>query len=534
MKNKVLTTVGGLIATAVIAAAVAGSLLVADQLSLRDQKAQAGRLAEQVLARNERISDQVRDALIHMGEAKFSNPCSEAARRLMSRIALRSSLIQALAWVKDDKIVCASVDLQDVDIGRVDFNLSEGAAVRASRHLPIDPTATFRITEALASGYAVVVNTDLAFDVLPEGSDAAVGIVGTISGQPISWQGTWQPAWLSKLQGHAPVEFFDGRYVVALRDSGEYDYFAYAALPARRLQEAWTSTTLIAVPIALMAGALVALLIFFLLRQQLGLPSLLKSALRSNRQLYLLYQPFVDMETGRWVGAEALMRWRRPNGEIVSPDIFIPIAERYGLVRELTRKLTQMVRRDMDELLRQHPEFFVSINVASEDLMDEGFAQHLSAMVREWGVDPLQIRLEATERTLIDAKAARPAIGRLQALGHRIALDDFGTGYSSLSYLATLQVNSIKIDKTFVEIIGTDSVSAQVVPHIIEMGKALGLRMIGEGIETEAQAAYLKEHGVQYGQGWLYARPLNPQDLSDALQRQAQAKASPAAPPPVA
>ena len=289
MKNKLLTTVGGLIGVAVIAAAVAGSLLVADQLSLRDQKAQAGRLAEQVLARNERISNQVRDALLEMRAAKLRDPCSEPARQLMTRIALRSSLLQTLAWVKDDRIVCASMDLQNVDIGKVDFNLSEGVAVRGSRHLPIDPHASFRITEDLESGYAAVVNTDLAFDIVPEGSDAAVGIVGTISGQPISWQGTWQPAWLSKLQGHAPVEFFDGRYVVALRDSGEYDYFAYAALPARRLQEAWTSATLIAVPIALMAGAVVAVLIFFLLRQQLGLPSLLKSALRSNRQLYLLY-----------------------------------------------------------------------------------------------------------------------------------------------------------------------------------------------------------------------------------------------------
>ena len=525
MRNKILITVGGLIGAAVIAAAVAGSLLVARTLSLRDQEALAGRLAEQVLARNERITDQVYDALQEMSEARLRNPCSDEARRLMSRIALRSSLLQALAWVKDDKIVCASVDLQDVDIGKSDFNASRGYAVRTSRQLPIARKSTFRITEDLSSGYAAVVNTDLAFEMVTEGSDAAVGLVGTISGEPISWRGTWQPAWLSKLRGHDAVEFYDGRYVVALRDSGEYDYFAYAAIPAARLHEAWLRAAYIAVPMALAAGGLVCLLIVLALRQQAGLPALLKSALRSNRQLYLLYQPFVDMHTGRWVGAEALMRWRRPDGEVVSPDIFIPIAERYGLAHELTRKLMEMVRRDMAGLLRQHPEFFVSINVPSEDLMDEGFAQRLSTMVRDLGIAPLQLRLEATERTLIDAKAAHLAIKRLQDLGHRIALDDFGTGYSSLSYLATLQVNSIKIDKTFVEIIGTDSVSVLVVPHIIEMGKALGLRMIGEGIETEAQAAYLKERGVQFGQGWLYAKAMSPQDLAFALARQAQSEA---------
>jgi sensor c-di-GMP phosphodiesterase-like protein len=177
----------------------------------------------------------------------------------------------------------------------------------------------------------------------------------------------------------------------------------------------------------------------------------------------------------------------------------------------------------MDDLLRKRPDFFISINVSSEDIMDKGFAHRLSHMVREWGIQPLQIRLEATERTLIDPRAAHHGIKRLQDLGHRIALDDFGIGYSSLSYLTTLKVDSIKIDKAFVEIIGTDAVTVEVVPHIIEMGKALGMRLIAEGIETEAQATYLTERGVDYGQGWFYCKAISPRELEKLLQEERKA-----------
>ncbi len=521
MNNRTLLTVGGLIGAGLIAVAVLASVLAAQRLSLREQEANAGRLAEQVLRRNERITDQVRAALEEMYQARLKDPCSEEARRLMSRIALRSSLLQAVVYVKGDRMACGSLDLRDVDLGPSDFTASVGTAIRTSRRLPmIDPQATYRITQSLATGYATVVNTELAFDIIGNDTDTPVGIVGSLSGQAISHQGPWQPQWLGRLRGQEPVAFFDGDYVVALRSSNRYEYFAYAAIPASRLREAWIKTACIVVPIGLVAAGVVAALIFLALRQQAGLPSLLKNALRSRSELYLMYQPFVDLQTGRWIGAEALMRWRRPDGEMVSPDVFVPMAERHGLVSELTGRLVEMVRHDMGELLRQHPDFFVSINVPAQDIMDEGFARRLSKLVRDWGIDPLQLRLEATERTLIDAQAAQPAIQRLQALGHRIALDDFGTGYSSLSYLATLKVDSIKIDKAFVETIGTDSVTAEVVPHIIEMGKALGLRLIGEGIETAAQADYLRERGVEYGQGWHFARALSPQDLARDLGRQ--------------
>lgn len=519
MNKRLTSCLKVLIGSGIVALCVATSAWVAYQLALRDQQHLASQLAEQILRRNERISDQVRSALYAMDEVAKEAPCSAKARSLMARIVLRSSLLQAVAWVREDRIVCASVDVKDVPIGKSDFVIQEGASVRVSRQLPmIDPQATFRITQALDTGYAVIINTELAFDILPQTSKAAVGIVGSQPGQVISQTGTWQPAWQQRLDGTGPVSFTDADHVVALRPSGRYKYFAYAALPMADVHAAWASAARVALPLGLAAGAVLTLLVLAALRRQAGLPTLLRQALRSDKELYVHYQPFVDLQTRRWVGAEALIRWRRPDGEMVRPDLFIPVAEQHGLISQVTDKLLRMVRRDLGELLRQHPDFFVSINVAAQDLLDEGFAQRLAALVREWGIAPLQLRLEATEHSLIDAQAAHVAIARLQALGHRIALDDFGTGYSSLSYLATLKVDSIKIDKSFVDTIGTDAVTAQMVPHILDIGKTLGLRLIGEGIETAAQAAYLTEHGVTYGQGWFFEKAINPKELEKKLQ----------------
>lgn len=508
------------VCTSIIAGSVAASLWGAYLFARNDQQLLAGQLAEQVLRRNERISDQVRSALYAMDDVATVPPCSAKARSLMVRIALRSSLIEAMAWVKDNRIVCASMDVQNLDIGQSDFVIQEQASVRISRRLPtIDPTATFRITQALDTNFAAIVNTELAFDMVPEASDASVGVVGSASGQAISSSGLWRPAWGQRLRGAGPVSFVDTDHVVSVHPSERYKYFAYAALPVGQLHETWMRAARVAVPVGLLLGGLLTLLVQAAMRRQSGLPALLSQALRRDKELYVHYQPFVELRTGRWIGAEALIRWRRPDGEMVRPDLFIPVAEQHGLISRVTEKLLHMVRRDLGELLRQHPDFFVSVNVPAQDLLDPAFSERLAALVREWGITPLQLRLEATEHSLIDVQAAHVAIARLQALGHRVAIDDFGTGYSSLSYLAKLKVDSIKIDKSFVDTIGTDAVSAQMVPHILEIGKSLGLRLIGEGIETAAQALYLTEQGVTYGQGWFFAKAMPAHELAQALQQ---------------
>ncbi len=211
------------------------------------------------------------------------------------------------------------------------------------------------------------------------------------------------------------------------------------------------------------------------------------------------------------MGAEALVRWRRADGQRVRPDLFIPQAEDSGQICAITQRVSELVLAEVGELLRSNPQLYVLVNLAAADIAGAAFAEPARRLLREAGVAPGQLVWEVTERGLVDVELATRLLGQLRADGHRIAIDDFGTGYSSLSYLQQLPVDVLKIDKSFVDALGTEAASSPVAPHVIEMARDLGLKVIAEGVEHERQAILLAELGAQIGQGWLFAKPLDAQ-----------------------
>ncbi len=260
---------------------------------------------------------------------------------------------------------------------------------------------------------------------------------------------------------------------------------------------------------------LVAVWIYFMLRfsrRQLSMATELRHAL-ARGHISVRYQPVIELKSGRCVGAEALARWQRVNGEWVSPDVFIPVAEEDGLVQEVTLAVLRTAVRDMQRIVAEFPRMSLNLNLAADDLKNDRIGHELRSRLAAAGLSPGAIKLEITERALLNTDTSRSVIREFRSRGHQVALDDFGTGYSSLSYLQSFELDVLKIDKSFVDAIGTQAATSHVIVHVIEMAKSLGLETVAEGVETREQMQWLIDRGVSFAQGFFYSKPLTAGDL---------------------
>lgn len=273
-------------------------------------------------------------------------------------------------------------------------------------------------------------------------------------------------------------------------------------------------------PAALLLALLGGAIAYHQVSYRLSLGGSLPAALR-RRALRVRYQPIFDLASRRCVGAEALVRWRRADGRLLGPDHFIPMAESSGQIREITDYVLEQVLVQLGDFLREHPQLYVSINLAACDVAEPRIGALAARLLLQYRVTAGQIAFEVTETGLTDVQAAKGVLAQLRATGHRILIDDFGTGYSSLAYLQELPADVLKIDKSFVDALGQDAASSGVAPHIIRMAHELQLKVVAEGIEHEAQALFLAERGAQCGQGWLFAKPLTARQLRQLVGRQA-------------
>jgi len=255
-------------------------------------------------------------------------------------------------------------------------------------------------------------------------------------------------------------------------------------------------------------GAFVVLVYLLIHWHSQSMAQQLRRAIRKDR-LRLVYQPIVDLRSGRVVGAEALARWTDEDGFAVSPEIFVRLAEERGFIGELTTLVVRHALRDFGKLLRENLDFRLNINVTALDLADEKFLPMLETSLANAGVAPPSLGIEVTEGSTANKQVVMDAIYQLRKRGHSVEIDDFGTGYSSLAYLKDLAVGAIKIDRAFIHAIGTGAVIDGIMPQILAMAETLQIAVIVEGIETEDQAQYFagSKRPLQ-GQGWLFGHPV--------------------------
>ena len=238
----------------------------------------------------------------------------------------------------------------------------------------------------------------------------------------------------------------------------------------------------------------------------------------ASEELFLVYQPTFDLKSERTTGVEALLRWRHATRGVIAPDVFIPIAESSGLILPIGRWVLHTATVQAAAWRAQGHELSISVNVSGRQLDHDELVDDVRSALADSGLEPSALTVEITETALMkDPEATAERLTAIKALGVRVAVDDFGTGYSSLAYLRQFPVDTLKIDRAFVQGIASSKESAALIQTLIELGKSLNLETLGEGIEDLAQLEHLQRAHCDSGQGFLYARPLEADALTEFL-----------------
>ncbi|MCU1599966.1 MAG: cyclic diguanylate phosphodiesterase [Frankiales bacterium] len=458
--------------------------------------------AAEVLHRSDSTAAQAQSAVDRLS-ALPGDPCSASHLALMREIDVDSSYLQAVGHVEGGRLTCSSLGEggAPLPLGPVTLTSPAGAELRTDVRLS-QQGPTFVVVEE--HGYAAVLHKQLPLDVANDTGELSIATFSIPSGIVLTQRGEVSADAIRRsARGRVVTLVEDGR-ATAVAGSKKWYIGTVAALAPAALHREEARSRRLFLPIGLLLGLALAALVLLLGRRRLGTAAGLRAALRSH-EFYLEYQPVVDLQTADVIGAEALLRWRRPDGQRMRPDVFLAVAEDVGLMPQITRRVLELVRADWDRLTVGRQGFHLAVNVSAKDIDD---APTVELLTRLRDLRNGSIIIEVTESSVLDRQRAAAVLSRLRSCGLQVAIDDFGTGYSSLSYLQTLPVDYLKIDKSFVDSVGVGAATSNVAVHIIDMARALDLRLIAEGVETEEQASFLRSHSVQYAQGWLFGRPV--------------------------
>ncbi|AMS18435.1 diguanylate phosphodiesterase [Pseudomonas chlororaphis] len=508
---------------AMCAAVLSAALLLAASLGIAMHEAQL-RESEQMnaqgqrfLERLEQLFGQLREGLDVL-EAQPLRGCSPEMVVALQQISFSYRFIYEAAYI-DAAQACTNWPLQDdlavmrpPDIRGPTYSywLNTSAEPNENRAALMLGRGNFRVATSrghLTDMVDLPANSSLMV-VLDHGSRAI-----PVLGPALDWPPTepWPPT------GRSPLLVTQDQLIYRMPTSNP-EYQMVLVTPRTNMQREIFEGWWWLLPSSLVLAVFIGGLAFQLAGQRQSLGAELQGALRRG-ELQVLYQPIFDLRTRQCVGAEALLRWRRPDGTLTSPDLFIPMAENTGQIRPITDFVLQRLLEQLGHLLRANPQLYISVNLAACDVMVPRIGKVMARLLALHRVAARQIAFEVTERGLIDVVVARHNLQALRDVGHQVLIDDFGTGYCSLAYLQTLPVDYLKIDKAFIDALGHDAASSGVAPHIIRMAHALQLKVIAEGIEFEDQALLLSSEGVRFGQGWLFAHALSAVQFIDLITR---------------
>ena len=506
-----------------ISVSITLSLILAKQQAINKETSRLRVATNNVLERMYIVNSQINQLASHLTNIP-KEACSASNVKKMQEMNVTSFLIKAIGHISENTIDCSSMpDVFDgMNLGKPYTINSDGTRVWASlknRRLNSVPYAVIE-----RNGYAAVIVPQHTIEALGN-PEISTGIFNIKSHVIFAFKGYINPEWVKDYKGMTPTSFIDNssKYIIYIAPNPTNRNAVISAVPMSQTSKGIKSFAKILIPIGILIGLGVAVVLLYIAKKRYSHEAEMLKALKRN-EFYLEYQPIIDLRDRTCIGVEALIRWESPTEGNVRPDLFIPIAEESGIICKFTEKVFELIAIDLGEILKKNPNFHVGINVSSLDIQSGNLLKLINNLVVTTGIPNNQIIIEATETGFLNDGIAQDLIKSMRNLGLQVAVDDFGTGYSSLSYLTKFELDYLKIDKSFVDALGTEAVTGNVAFHIIEMAKSLHLSMIAEGVETEAQAEILFERGVIYAQGWLFSKSLNLNNLKKYMNQKVPKK----------
>ncbi|CEK11573.1 EAL domain-containing protein [Legionella hackeliae] len=510
-----------------------GALYLAWTQALNEERQTLYEFSSRMLIRAQYTLNEARKLLVLLQEHPVARPCSDDHIQWMAELVTSKMDVKSIAYFENG-IRCNNYGILTTNMPRyqTDFILSDGLEFAVNKNQSPDISIA-SVAFRKSGNYDIYVDSKRFSDIIVP-NETWLAIV--YSGKIITQRNTINPTLLKNILSRIPRDdlkkyteisngvtrlkpveklvqlntFFIDQKMVSITQLGPF-YFI-ATEPEVLVYERYKSLQLILLPFGFITAVFIIGLVIYYSLKRLSFRAELQEALR-NDEFIVHYQPIIHTASGKCCGAEALIRWQRPNGQIVRPDLFIRYAEEAGLISPITDKIINKIFTELEKFLVQHRDLHVAINVAVEDIQTGRIVELLESKMMKSKIMRNQIWIELTERTFLEMEKAKKIIQRARQLGYIVVVDDFGTGFSSLSYLQNLPMDILKIDKSFIDSLGMEAATSSVTDHIIDMAKSLNLKLVAEGVEKKTQFEYLKDRNVDYIQGYLFSRPLTLQQF---------------------
>lgn len=506
-----------------VATMVAGALWLSTNFAIQKVKSSwnEGRLSElveNVILRAEFAIDNVILAEVDLLSAGHSNCTVETIAAVREAIYTHSALVDI--QIQSPEGTCQA--FEELGLNRDAILASKDRALAAR-----NSDFTFMpLVEGNSLGLGVVwefqqdhlmtavIRTDgLLFDMLPAAIRDQAAIVlslddGAVVAQYLAERGSGRDA-------------IDADTRIFSASSQRFPISAELSMPEAAFDSLYEGTSALQRFIMAVMSFVLGLLVALGLVRAPGERDLLQAGLRSG-EITPYFQPIVSLATSRVVGCEVLARWIKPDGTMVSPNVFIPLAELTGQSDEITRTLMFQTGRDLRDAIVGNPHFKVNFNLTARQLATPNFTDEFLAYAKECGLPKEQLVAELIERESLDSMgSAKAALAKLQSHGIRVAIDDVGTGQNGLALLQSLGADIVKIDKLFVDMIDVDESSRAISEMLVRIARSADMSLVAEGVERKEQAETLKTMGITEAQGFYFARPLPAADFLKFLEADA-------------